>query len=1239
MNEREFIKVNTSIQTGSNVNDLKYDEDGNIEARIALRLPANLFDDSAGTRKIDKVTMATSKMRLSLENTPIASLPVESESVKNNTLVLKPQLDVYPFSLTGEKLLVPTSLNESSFPLYKSHEVLFRIQVVTVLEPLTYISGGQLQYFPNSPEEYQNKTSLLYPILEKTGVLEQAEHKLNLMMQNNHEPFKMENGHVLIKSLSTLCQIFQDALENAITYASTNDNRVIDVFFVDSTLNVDSLSPIIDKSETYDINGTTTYYWKTENVSATGGSNLNFACKPLVRFNSQSFSISLDTCVFKDIVPIIWNTAFINTFERPQQLIQDLLRQNYWIQPPPKRVYKYGLHQVADESYSFYLLQTLTCRVMNIIGDKIMRDCFSFLPWVEVPQSLVLGGNSYLKSFNVKTESTPYTIDTTYKINVFNANIPTYSVLLDNPYLADSTGDRRYFQVYRMSFYRMEDEKGDLWKHFGIIAGDVFYYPEDAEHKPHYNPEAISWTYALEEPQRTISPGASRATISYISNPAQGETTVTEEESFDQTLVPGQTENTTIGDNERQRIENRAVTNTEPEYFGYRGSNLFWYRSSTLGYRSSRTPVGQWLAENPYYPRRYMPLPPFDRTTKPDYGDDTIKYVYTNEFLTQEEFLNRRLPDNDDSLPYQGLVYPEDLTSWAFCRVDTWTMPKEIPLGNDPTTFVHNPSATPCVVSDYVYPVVSPPPAVANEHIQLQYYQRDETKTLTTITETSNPPIITNTDITPNLKQDSRDSFYLLDGTTCDITIGPQEPILTSERLGKWKITTTTTYEKFEEVDANVFKSGSQDVNTDFTGTVGSVSFTNTNHYNPQIHKSMNYVFFSDIDDDREGSTQEIIPWTFPAYAAGIFMQSFLDVPQMESSTVAFSNTSWPAEYVRTDVGPYTRVDPPPSTVEVTYSNDPSLEPGTTSSDEETRTTEPLTPTSSALIETPFMYNISLNRSSDTPSKWIAPTIVRTEPCQVALFSNCIGPFCTAIGDTHTKGSTAFTQDVFAITADTFGPDTQQLILHEGAIDVFQGDGVHYVEFICGLDCCPDPSATSYNVTVLKRENYYERSEPVKTTVLIAHKTTVIEPVLNEYGANLRLTYTWDNLPMVVLSPIQSIVLILDGMNVNQEYLPVNITEQTGSSLVSSVAVIENFYSLATTLRDLHDELIVIKDSFNDMATYNVDDASGKERTLTFTAKYITKDGSIHSIYIPPNGVFTVQLTFRIDFFTSSSTY
>lgn len=128
--------------------------------------------------------------------------------------------------------------------------------------------------------------------------------------------------------------------------------------------------------------------------------------------------------------------------------------------------------------------------------------------------------------------------------------------------------------------------------------------------------------------------------------------------------------------------------------------------------------------------------------------------------------------------------------------------------------------------------------------------------------------------------------------------------------------------------------------------------------------------------------------------------------------------------------------------------------------------------------------------------------------------------------------------------------------------------------------------------------------------------------------AGYDLTYTWPNLPTVLISPIQSIVLLMEGVNVNQQVQPINIALPGGSSLTSAIPVIENYYSGATTIRDLHDELVVSKDAFANTPTFTVDPSISTERTIRFRLCYITKDGRLHHLYIPPTGIFTLQVTF-----------
>ena len=131
---------------------------------------------------------------------------------------------------------------------------------------------------------------------------------------------------------------------------------------------------------------------------------------------------------------------------------------------------------------------------------------------------------------------------------------------------------------------------------------------------------------------------------------------------------------------------------------------------------------------------------------------------------------------------------------------------------------------------------------------------------------------------------------------------------------------------------------------------------------------------------------------------------------------------------------------------------------------------------------------------------------------------------------------------------------------------------------------------------------------------------------------NVRLSFSWNNLPTVVMSPISSIVLTLDGINLNCEIQPVNINLPAGSSLTQSIPVVENYYSLATTLRDLHDELVITRPDFDGNTKYTLDKQAGRERTVKISAKYLTKDGKLYQLFIPKNGVFSVQFTFRITY-------
>ena len=122
----------------------------------------------------------------------------------------------------------------------------------------------------------------------------------------------------------------------------------------------------------------------------------------------------------------------------------------------------------------------------------------------------------------------------------------------------------------------------------------------------------------------------------------------------------------------------------------------------------------------------------------------------------------------------------------------------------------------------------------------------------------------------------------------------------------------------------------------------------------------------------------------------------------------------------------------------------------------------------------------------------------------------------------------------------------------------------------------------------------------------------------------------WNNVPTILLSPVASVVLLLDGLGVSPQIMPINIQQAQGSSLTTSVPVIENFYPAANSVRDLHDVMLVSREAYSNTALFQIPPYSIQERNLRLRMAYITKDGQMFDLYIPPTGLFSVNLTFCV---------
>ena len=391
MIDREFTKLNSSIQTASNSSELRRDEEGNIEATIALRLPDNLFMAKSGPRKIDSVTMQTSKMRLSLENTPIAEIPMDMTLTTQNLKATKCQLDVYPFCLLDNGQIKPESLDKTVFPYYKDHTITFLFIYLTRATVKQLFYAREIKAHSKYLDDLSGDP--FYELLDKSGTLKGVTHILNLCAQSNHEPYKVEDDMLLVKNTGTLEQMLQDGLENAITYASTYINTTVNVYFCSTNGIPDDAAYAPDTSYTYVINGTNFYFCKwdfatndaiTASLPNTAINSLNHACKPDINLREQSLGIAYDSVAFKDRIPVVWNTPYIETFDHPEQMMIDLAGKDEWQQPPPKRLYREDPEIDATTTvYSYTVKPTLSeGYVMNIIANEEMRRTFSFLPWI-----------------------------------------------------------------------------------------------------------------------------------------------------------------------------------------------------------------------------------------------------------------------------------------------------------------------------------------------------------------------------------------------------------------------------------------------------------------------------------------------------------------------------------------------------------------------------------------------------------------------------------------------------------------------------------------------------------------------------------------------------------------------------------------------------------------------------------------------------------------------------------------
>lgn len=1158
MTDRKYVVLNTSIQTGSNASQLLEDADGNVAAQIELRLPDNIFSPSEGGLKVDTVSMLTTKFRVSLSETPIASIPLDSDLSSETVKVSTCKLDVYPFVTKDDGTLEPYTKYKSqtkAFPFYKSHNIVFNFYTTsststekTLVYTVTGLANTYNYLFP--------KNSPFYPVLNSSGVLKKvATHCLNLAQSLNHTNAKIENDKMFLNGIGALEHLISDALANALLYASTSSQTTVDIDLAsyDGAATLDP-RPISDIPIEFE--GTKWVIWKY--VTQTDILDFNNVCgiHPKITINENSMTLSYDTAAFGSIIPVLWNTSFISNYDMPIQTTLDNFLAVFY-QPPPKRIFKYGLADDGDDGYHFTIPEDISAAVFNIIGNKIMKETFPFLPWIKL--------------------SLPPTPEIA---RLFDVKIQQRTATAVNA-------------IQKVTLNQTEDYV--VRKYIGYTHGDTLpianvELPDDGHYYYLYtfSVPLTSNTLPVSRYQQEMYWGNATETSTIVSID-QGEQLQRPISSYETVILPPVidiiSEETTatpaypVGNTE---IDTR-VTYTEPILEGtntYTNNELIFFFPNT---------------EHPTVPVQ------FGATQTGNWDSSTIIKVFP---CWDPDFIYR-VPSGSSQFKKYVYIYSAE----------------EYLLGRPNGTV------------NYTVDSLS-----SQKILEIQE---------AVVTEVSNLTIPDEVDYIPNI-YDGED-LYMLDCSSVNLSIGEQEPMPEAQAT-KFQIDRTTTtrndriltdYRIFTSIEAG---SPLNAMLAKYNNTVGFGAYQMAAYTPDDPWVLDDYTVISE-------SAPFLIRFTkWRALDGGAqWIRNFWLMQKIGgSNSVApyrLENIVFPNNAISTTE----TVLPPETETETTtsYSYDPSLTPGTVTTPYELIGT---TRTSTVLSGTP--EDVDVNEILKATGR------IQLRARQTGHFNdhNVYVGFVDNENYRYTpEDDIPYINSFFKerwIPAE-WAPLTVRPDIGSGLLDV-HNYAYHYlvremhrddddvmvytdVVMIFMDDVTLDYSYNTEDDLLITTDPYAKINDAVNMEVQTYEQKEIVTSIVsnpeNSSVGNLRLNFTWSNLPTVILSPIQSFVMLLSGMQVTQEIQPINIAQAAGSSLVSTVPIIENYYSLAQTLRDLHDELVVVKDSFNDAVTYKMKPSSGMERTLTFTVKYLTKDGRLHQLYIPKNGVFTLQLTFELSYY------
>lgn len=1138
----EYLKFNTSINTASNSAQLKTNENGDVEAKIELSLPQDIFEIRSGNKKVDKVQMQTSKMRLSMTNIPIAEFDIDQSKRINEDVITKAQIDVYPFGFDGHSItreLVPP--DASAFPYYKQHDLSFRFYLKVVLDDTSILletincqANNFINRFP--------KTSRYWPIIEKLN-LNGMDHMLNLVLKDTyHEVMPGTTDDVVdVCQESTIENMLQEAVENAVTYACTKDHLNVDIYFVE-------VAPEEDPDlflEEYNI-----YVKFLRHIvehASTPEVTLSAAFKPRLSFKDQEFVMSYDTISFTDTIPVCGDPSIIDTGDTPPQyyLTPSHVYPEKWEQPPPKKVLRYGVQLDENNAYQFTLGEKVNTAVMNIIGNESLKQSLSCLPWVKINLREVYSidlDSLYkfkVENYSLKTISTTPTQQTLVLKNQVNHDDVAFN---RNEIIGyDATAYHGSAKCYGYTFWIQDSDI--------VPEASVWWvkYPVDKR----YNQE-IETGGLLENATATavpapliVSEGTSPSTTTDV-----GPNLIDSYRSNDATLVPGST--TTV-----LSTTHETITYPENPYgealCGFCKNSNMTYTNWSLGELTTNTSERSWTNPLDNDNKWKMWLPP--RFEEP-FGNG-IECIMETDATNQATHVLIYWDLTGMTHPFLNIARRKTQSGYVNARVVT--------VKKDLQTIINKKQTVIDIVNNDI-----------NEYI---------------------------INLLPNLDLDDDLTFYLLDATTMhgkisDITPVNQNGSLFTVTDESTSTTVSTLLEKYYAVNDDNLDLYTEDQYYE-SGDIACIA----------THE----LFPDDVPADHPGLARGILLYVkdynldpdaapvLPVEMTVKFVENASYLPMIRRTSINYPGGKFIGEH---EEEPTTETETSTNTYP---SDDPSLTPGTTT-------------TSSTHYRSEFLGK---ERGSSARTMDVEFYIDRNDPYI-----------------SHAGTNSVWVPGVF-IPSNWLNPNSQASFYP--SCPPMYSHAVHhlnsfppYVEYwwFWILDYRPDTNMRGFvnSEWISVQPHVYPMVYKYNNQSITDEITETVVASAPVYLGNTTLSFTWTNVPVVVMSPVASIVLTMSGIDIKPELQPINIKDKS-AALTTTVPIIENFYSYASSLRDLHDEIVVTKDNFSSTATYTVANGGGQERNLKIWAKYIKKDGSMHQIYIPKEGVFNIRIIFGLSYY------